>query len=319
MSATLFRYVIVFCSLVFAIKLNAQVAKPSAPEDTTSHTDYRNRIRWVTAGHIAVYAGSLTGLGIMWYSNQPRSAFHFFNDDNEWLQVDKAGHLYSAYEISRTSHALWKWAGLSEKKAVWIGGLSGLAFQSIIEVLDGFSAEYGFSGGDYAANVAGTAMFISQQLIWKEQRFKLKFSSLPHSYRSADLKQRADKIYGSSLPEKILKDYNHQTYWLSADIRALSASKKWPAWLNLSLGYGADGMFGGRSNIAKDENGNIIFDRSDIPRVREWYLSPDLNFSRIKTNKKGVKVLFFVLDAIKFPAPALELTGGKLKGHWLFF
>lgn len=287
--------------------------------DTSVPGKNSNRIKLVTAAHIAVYGGSITGLSIMWYSKQPRSSFHFFNDDEEWLQVDKAGHYYSAYSMGRASHAMWKWAGVSRKKSIWLGGLSGLAFQSIIEVLDGFSTEYGFSPGDYIANVAGTATFISQELAWDEQKIKVKFSSFPKVYASPDLKKRAHQIYGGSFPERTFKDYNQQTYWLSADIHSIFRADGWPEWLSLAVGYGADGMFGARSNIGRDKSGNIFFDRSDIPRVRQWYLSPDINFSKIKTNKKGVKVLLFLLDALKFPAPTLEFSNGKFKGHFIYF
>lgn len=291
---------------------------PERPVDT-SNVANSSRLRFVGAAHAAVYGGSITGLSMMWYSKQPQSAFHFFNDDAEWLQIDKAGHFYGAYQMGRASHALWRWAGLDEKQSVWIGGLSGLGFQTIIEVLDGFQSEYGFSTGDYIANLAGTATFISQQLAWGDQRIKVKFSSSFQRYPSPDLQERADAIYGSSFTERLLKDYNHQSYWLSADVHTLFKIDGWPAWLNVSAGYSADGMFGARSNIARDANGTIVFDRSDIPRRRQWFLSPDINFSKIHTNSKGVKVLLFLLDAVKVPAPALELSGGKLKGHWIYF
>ena len=68
-----------------------------------------------------------------------------------------------------------------------------------------------------------------------------------------------------------------------------------------------------------DKNGNVIFDRSDIKRYRQWYLSPDVDFTKIRTNKKGLKVLFFVLSAVKFPAPTLEFSNGNFKGHWIVF
>lgn len=286
---------------------------------STENENNRGRLGWVIAGHTLAYGGSITGLSIMWYSKQPQSHFHFFNDDDEWLQVDKAGHLYSAYQMSRASYALWQWAGVSHNKSVWLGGLSGLAFQSIVEVLDGFQSEYGFSPGDYIANVTGTAAFISQQLTWNDQRIKIKFSSNIQKYNEPDLVERARNIYGSSIPERILKDYNHQTYWVSANVQSFFKINNLPKWFNLAIGYGAAGMFGARSNIAKNENGMVIFDRSDIRRYRQWYLSPDIDFTRIKTNKRGVRVLLFVLDAFKMPAPALEFSKGKIKGHWLFF
>src|ERR1019366_7683041 len=118
--------------------------------------------------------------------------------------------------------------------------------------------------------------------------------------------------------ERFIKDYNAQSYWLSANIKAFFPGSKLPGWLSLSVGYGAEGMFGARSNIFVDANGNVV-DRNDIRRYRQWYISPDVDFTRIRTNKKGLKILFFVLDAFKFPAPTLEYSKGSFKGHWIVF
>lgn len=280
---------------------------------------YSKRERWVAAAHIAGYGGSLAGLSILWYSKQSQTSFHFFNDNTQWLQVDKAGHLYSAYLESNASNALWQWAGMPEKKRIWLAGLSGVAYQSIIEVLDGFSSEYGFSTGDFAANIMGSALFVSQELGWGEQKIKIKFSTHLKNYPSPELERRADALFGKSNIERFLKDYNTQTYWLSGNIHSLFHADGWPEWLNIAIGYGGEGMFGGRENIARNEEGQIIFDRKEIKRYRQWYLSPDIDFTRIKTNSKGIKVLLFILNSFKFPAPAFELSNGKLKGRWLVF
>jgi hypothetical protein len=84
---------------------------------------------------------------------------------------------------------------------------------TIVEVFDGFSAEWGASTGDLIANATGTALYVSQELLWKEQRITPKFSF--HSTKYAAL--RPD-VLGSSLPEKNSKDYNGQTYWLSINL-----------------------------------------------------------------------------------------------------
>ena len=279
----------------------------------------KKRIRLVTISNIVGYGGLLVGLNAEWYAKYPRSGFHFFNDNAEWLQVDKVGHVYSAYTESRASMEAWRWAGLPRKERIWIGGLSGLAYQSIIEVLDGFSSQYGFSPGDFAANIAGSGMFIAQEFAWDDQRIKLKFSFHRKNYGEAELDNRADAIYGKTEIERFIKDYNAQSYWLSANIHSFFPASNLPRWLSLSVGYGAEGMFGARSNVAVDANGNITFDRSDIKRYRQWYISPDVDFSKIRTNKKGLKILFFVLDAFKFPAPTLEYSNGSFKGHWIVF
>ncbi len=290
--------------------------------DTNPQNTYpynKKRVRLVTAANIVGYGGALIGLNAVWYSKYPRSGFHFFNDDAEWLQVDKVGHVYSAYSESRASMELWRWAGLPRKQRIWIGGLSGVAYQSIIEILDGFSSEYGFSPLDFTANVVGSGMFIAQEFAWDDQRIKFKFSFHRKNYGEADLNQRADDIYGKTEIERFIKDYNGQTYWLSANINSFFPNSKLPRWLSMSVGYGAEGMFGARSNVAVDNDGALTFDRRDIKRYRQWYLSPDIDFMKIKTNKKGLKFLFFVLDAVKFPAPTIEFSNGSFKGHWIVF
>jgi hypothetical protein len=279
----------------------------------------KKRVRLVTIGNIVAYGGLLIGLNAEWYAKYPRSGFHFFNDDAEWLQVDKVGHAYSAYTESRASMEAWRWAGLPRKERIWLGGLSGVAYQSIIEVLDGFSSQYGFSPGDFAANILGSGMFIAQEFAWDDQRIKFKFSFHRKNYGEANLDKRADAIYGKTEIERFIKDYNAQSYWLSANIKSFFPDTKLPRWLSFSFGYGAEGMFGARSNVAVDANGNVTFDRSDIKRYRQWYISPDVDFTRIRTNKKGLKILFFVLDAFKFPAPTLEYSRGSFKGHWIVF
>src|SRR6185295_10855748 len=45
------------------------------------------RVRLVTAANIVGYGGALVALNALWYAKFPRSGFHFFNDNAEWLQV----------------------------------------------------------------------------------------------------------------------------------------------------------------------------------------------------------------------------------------
>ena len=279
----------------------------------------KKRVRFVAAANIAAYSSMMIGLNATWYSKFPRSSFHFFNDDAEWLQVDKVGHVYTSYIEGRAAIEAWRWTGLPRKKRIWIGGLTGAAYQTIVETLDGFSSEYGWSWGDFSANILGAGLLISQELAWDEQKIKLKFSIHHKSYSQPDLTERAKTLYGSSFAERLIKDYNAQTYWVSANLRSLFKTRGLPKWFCLSAGYGAEGLFGARSNVAKDKNGNITFDRSDIKRYRQWYIAPDIDLTKIKTHKKGVRFLFAVLSALKFPAPTLEFSNGSFKGHWIYF
>jgi hypothetical protein len=214
---------------------------------------------------------------------------------------------------------LWRWTGIDRKKRIWLGGLSGAVYQTVIETLDGFSSEWGWSWGDFGANILGSGLFISQELAWNEQRIQYKFSFHRKWYSDPMLNQRSDKIFGNSTAERFLKDYNGQTYWLSANIKSFFPSSKLPAWLMISFGTGAEGMFGAVDNIGKDANGNIIFNRTDIKRYRQWYLAPDIDLSKIKTKHKGIKVALNILNIVKFPMPSLEYANGRFKFNALTF
>jgi hypothetical protein len=279
----------------------------------------KKRVRLVAAGNIIGYGAVTIGFNSAWYSQYPRSRFHFFDDNAEWLQVDKAGHAYGAYIQSSSSYEMWRWSGLSRKQRIWIGGLSGIAYQSIIETLDGFSAEYGWSWGDYGANVFGSGLFIAQELAWDDQRIKLKFSFHKKDYGAPDLNARADVIFGKTEKERFFKDYNAATDWMSFNIKSFLPKTNLPRWLSVAVGYGAEGMFGARSNIAKDKNGNVIFDRSDIRRYRQWYIAPDIDLNKIRTKSKALHIILSWLNSFKFPAPSLEFSKGKVRGHWFYF
>lgn len=275
---------------------------------------------WLVAGaNVFAYGSTMVGLYSAWYKNYPQSKFHTFNDWPEWKQVDKVGHVYSAYTQSFASMEMWRWSGMERKKRIWIGGMSGAVYQTVIEVLDGFSVGWGWSWSDFGANILGSGTLVAQELAWNDQRIRLKFSFHGKSYNDPQLDTRSDELFGSSFTESFLKDYNGQTYWASFNLHSFFPKSRLPSWLSLSVGYGAEGLFGGTRNYAEDKNGNIIFNRPEIKRYRQWYFSPDVDLSKIKTNKRFVKILFGALNAIKFPAPALEFSNGKLKGHVLYF
>lgn len=319
-------YFIPLLALFYWTSLPAQTGVLPAPEsDTTSFyfnlTQKQKKSRtWLIAGaNLLGYGGTMVALNSAWYKNYPKSDFHTFNDWPEWKQVDKVGHVYSAYIESYGSSEMWRWTGMDRKKRIWIGGMSGAVYQTAIEVLDGFSEGWGWSWGDFGANIFGSGTYIAQELAWDEQRIRLKFSFHDKQYDDPQLGARRDELFGNKSTQRLLKDYNGQTYWASFNLRSFLPKSNLPPWLSLSLGYGAEGLFGGTSNYAEDKNGNVTFSRPDVKRYRQWYISPDIDFSRIHTNKRFVKVILGALNAFKFPAPALEYSNGKLKGHFLYF
>lgn len=292
---------------------------PPPPPVPLSRQEISKRVKIIAGANILGYSASTIGIYHAWYKDYPQSRFHFFNDIGEWQQMDKIGHVYSAYAAGKAGMELWRWTGIDRKKRIWIGGTSALLYQTTIEVMDGFSTEWGWSWGDFAANITGSALLISQELAWDRQRIQMKWSFHRKKYKDPVLNDRSNELFGRSNPERFLKDYNGQTYWLSGTLKDFFPKSNLPAWLQVSVGTGAEGMFGGYDNIAYDDQGNITFDRRDIKRYRQWYLAPDIDLTRIKTNKKGVRMLLYMLNVFKFPAPSLELSRGRLSWNWIHF
>ena len=298
------RTVILFCLQSFILFAFAQ-------EDTVVPSNFNSKKLIIVAGANTVfYTGSFIALNKAWYADYEKTDFHFFNDNPEWNQMDKAGHVWSTYHVSRLSKEMWQWTGLNNNTSAILGGVSGMVYQSIIEIQDAYSAEWGFSWGDVGANVAGAGLFVLQELSG-EQKVSVKLSYWPKKY-PADLKNRRDQLFGSSSLERILKDYNSQTYWLSANVSSFFPDAHLPRWLNIAVGYGADGMYGGRTNQWTDKEG-VVHDYTDIRRVRKFYLSPDIDLTMITTRSKVLRKVFFILNMVKVPSPALSVaTGGKL-------
>jgi hypothetical protein len=275
------------------------------PSDSL-HTVRQNA---VVITETAVASGILVGLNQLWYADYPKSDFHFINDNSEWLQVDKAGHLYSSYHLSRFGAEMLQWSGASKKNQLVYGAGLGFAFLTAVEVMDGYSSQWGASSGDIIANASGTALYVAQELIWKEQRITPKFS-----FHTTAFSAYRPEVLGSTFTEQILKDYNGQTYWLSGNLFSFAKGSKIPKWLNLALGYGADGMITGNS-----ENGasNLT---PNSRRFRQFYLSFDVDLTKIKTKSHFLKTVFSVFNAIKIPAPTIEYSVGKgFKAHSLYF
>jgi hypothetical protein len=273
----------------------AQISFDNFFKPSDSLNKKRENSVYITEAVLA--SGALIGLNQLWYADYPKSEFHFINDNSDWMQMDKIGHLYTSYHIGRFGAEALNWSGTSKKKQLIYGASLGFVFLTAVEVMDGFSEEWGASMGDVVANAAGTSLYVSQELIWKEQRIIPKFS-----YHKTQYSDYRPDILGSTVPEQILKDYNGQTYWLSTNLYSFSKGSKIPKWLNLALGYGAEGMIGGN-----DAN----FTSISIPKpekYRQFYLSLDVDLTKINTKSHFLKTFFSVFNTIKIPTPTIEYS-----------
>ncbi|MEX2596590.1 MAG: DUF2279 domain-containing protein [Salibacteraceae bacterium] len=289
-----------------------------------------NRAILIGATQSITYVGSLSGLQLLWYSDYDDQPFQFFNDWEGWLQMDKIGHTVSTYQVGLNLYKLNRWAGLSERNSIWLSAGVSYSFITLVEVMDGYSAGWGFSAWDAAFNTLGTGAFLAQQLTWKEQRIKLKYSFYPSGLDqnnttgiTVEEANRAENLFGTGLHEQWLKDYNGQTYWISANVWSLIGKPdRFPKWLNLAVGYSANNMLGAESNAWElypnvVENSEIY--TSTLQRERQLLLSIDVDLDHVNLPiyLKWMRPLFGV---IKFPFPALEWNSERgLVGHGIYF
>lgn len=292
--------------LLFSVFSQAQ----SNFEDFLNPSDSLNIARQtgVYIGESVALGTTLVGLNQIWYKDYPQTNFHFINDNKQWLQLDKIGHVYSSYHLGRVGAELLSWSGASKNEQLVYGATLGFGFLTVVETFDGFSQEWGASSGDIIANATGTALYVSQELLWKEQRIIPKFSFHQTKFAS----QRPEAL-GVALNEQILKDYNGQTYWLSFNVHSFTKDSFFPKWLNLAFGYGGEGMLYGNDTEAIE---NSVLQNP----YRQFYLSFDVDLTKIHTKSHFLKTLFSVFNTIKVPAPTLQYDDfNGVKAHFVYF
>ena len=293
-----FSFLIVFISFVF--QLTAQDINNSyLINKNDSLTKKRKQILLITEA--SLYTLSLVSLNQLWYADYPRSNFHFINDNQEWLQMDKFGHMMSSYYTGISGIKAYEWAGFSRKNAIWYGGMTGSIFLTIIEILDGTSKEWGASSGDLLANTTGSLLAIGQAIYWKEQKIQLKYSYSPTNWALENPEQ-----LGSNHLERALKDYNGQTYWLTCNLKSIFniENTNFPNWLSIALGYSGSAMINPYPNETS---------------YRQYLFSLDVDLNKIKTKSAVLNSILHTFGFLKFPFPAFEISNKKLHFHSIYY
>ncbi len=264
----------------------------------------RRKLIITTSIVAAAYTGSMIVLGESWYKNQERESFHFFNDAAEWKQMDKVGHTFATWQVSAHGASLLRNCGVDRLRSARIASIASFAMISSIEVYDGFASGYGASWSDLGANAVGALGYFIQESVWGELRITPKYS-----FHFTSLAAVRPALLGDGI-EEILKDYNGQTQWLSFDIKKFAKNSRWPAWLNVAGGYGAENMISARdaSNI------ELGYDP-----YRQYYLSLDVNWKAIPARSRFLKTVFTIVDMVKFPAPAFEVSRKGMRVHAIYF
>lgn len=303
------KCVIIFLSfLLFFQKEYSEAQVDSMAIDTLSKN--KNMVYKALGLTSAYYASSLFILSKTWYKDRERVPFHFYNDNKGYLQVDKFGHAFGAYVYSYIGFHFLLNSGHKRKDALLYGATLGLVLQTPVEIMDGIYEGYGFSWGDMVANTVGSLLVLGQEVLFKEQLVKYKFS-----YWKSVYADKANGYLGTNSFDRIFNDYNGHSYWLSCPINKIFPNKITPDWLNIAIGYGANGMYGEFTNIS-EYNGVLI---PATTRYRQYLLSLDIDWTRIKTSSKFLKILFRGMTFVKLPFSTLEYNSkGEFKAYYIY-
>lgn len=147
--------------------------------------------------------------------------------------ADKLGHAYAFYVSTRLlGSALEQWAGQPREASIVTAGLTSAAVSLAVEVLDGYTLEYGFSAADLAMNLlgVGAGMLLESSPRW-DQLIDLRWKY----WRSADAKWLGER--------DPIGDYSGHTYLLVLKASGVPQfrSKPWLRFLELHVGYGSRG------------------------------------------------------------------------------
>ena len=219
----------------------------------------------------------------------PRAPFRFENDWIYALNVDKLGHMYAGYLLSRVFRYSLEWSGFSEHTSMFYGSVLGLSYQLYVEVEDGFHRVYGFSPGDAFFNMIGATIPLAQWTFPVLRNFTLKYSYWPSTGYTNELKAGQGKAF--------LDDYQGTTVWLAMDPHFLMGNRlsdAIPSWLGLAFGIGARDL---------DESGG---------GRRQATIALDYNFSRIETGSSFLHAVLTVVDFFHLPAPGIRLDGKRV-------
>ncbi|WP_082305046.1 DUF2279 domain-containing protein [Persicobacter sp. CCB-QB2] len=249
------------------------------------------------------YVLLVVGLAIAWYQHMPLQGFHFFNDLDEWMGMDKLGHFFTCFQMVRWMNAYLKADIAEDQKRHRFAFLSGALVLFPIELMDGFGAGYGFSVYDMLANALGAFAAFIQLQAWGKVKWFPRFSFWP-----SDWAQHRPQLLGNNLGEQLLKDYNGQVYWSCYSLRALLRKPWVPSFLMLAIGYRAQGMVYGRLEE------NLAQGYQPTPSL---LLSVDFDYEQLPLGP--FKKIQMILEMIKLPMPTVEVNSRGEVGFSLFY
>ncbi len=184
-----------------------------------------------------IFLGAYTGIFVLQHLGQMstiwknRGDFHVAEDGKYAMYIDKAGHFYGTFLTSYVLSQSLIECGFSYDMANAFGGLLGLGYTTYVEILDGYSKDWGFCPSDFYADVAGALFFLTHSKIPFLQNFTPKFMYFPPRWFNS---------YSRKPSTMFIDDYSAHTFWVSINIYNLlpkDAKNYIPHWLEVSIGF----------------------------------------------------------------------------------
>jgi hypothetical protein len=253
-----------------------------AQSDNRFWTSYTTKQKVFTAG-IATQQVISAFIQYKWWWDEGFNSFRFEKGDkfttNYHYGMDKAGHFYVSYMYFNSISELMKLCEFNDKQRLrtsfWLS-----AFWAVsIELGDGIT-QWGYSWHDLAANFSGIGMAYLQSRYPYLSNIKFKMSYWPTSYY----------IKNGFKEWTLTSDYHGHMYWMTFDIHNMLPAKhqkRWPAFLNMAVGYGVD---------------------RDSPmhkpiQDRAFAIGLDWNLGAWKVKNKTLHTVKQLADYIHYPAP----------------
>lgn len=237
--------------------------------------------------------------------------FHIQEDWRWSWALDKAGHFYGTYTASYIFSEILLEMGFSLDLGTVTGSALGLLYTGYVEVLDGFSRDFGFSPSDFYADFAGASFYLLQNYVPILQNFSPTFMYVKPSWISEK----------SRIPhDSFIDDYSAQTFWMSINVHNLlpqEAKPYWPDWLELSIGYGVFSLCAPGHNC--DLKYSIPF-APDVYGNRSLLIGLDYNLVKLLPDggsfwnwlKQGLRLVRIL------PAPTLQISDRGTNFYLLF-
>ena len=226
-----------------------------------------------------------------WWDEQGND-FHFENDFDYALNLDKFGHFASGVIMGESFYEGYRWAGLSEFQSYLFAGLSAFATHVAIDVKDGYSPEWGFSIFDVLSGTLGGFLPMAERYVPVFKYVDLKWSYWINT----------KAYYRQSNTGVFTDDYCNQTFWASFKIhRMLPASVRqyYPSWLAIAAGLSID-------------EGVFLHDK-DVTPHREVYIALDYDLEAFSPQSRMARTIIKSLNYFKLPAPTIQVYP---EFHW---